>query len=242
MYERILLMGSPGSGKSTQLLHVYDYVTELGVPMFLIDAEDKLGAMLEASGRAEVKPYVAFDMEGLDEAAKQISEQVKPGNWLGIDRVDLIWAWAQRWYTQQKYDEDLASHMLQQAKSMKAKSSRYIPRFDQGAWQVINERYESMFLKLFYQLRCNVILTSGIRSTGQEESPKDIFATLDVMPRGQKELGHQPHSVFLLEERRKQHERLFFISTGKDLSNRGYFFEEPLFDFSLQYLDQYYKK
>jgi len=253
MKERILLMGPPGSGKTYQLVKVALYLEELGIPIYAIDLEDKLEPMvlgLVERIPSNMKLYTAFSWEELktgyvkDNAhiksvLNEIEDLVKPGEWIAIDRVDLSWPIVQRWFTQQKYNEELADRLMEKSKQLKG-SSMHIPRFDQGSWQVINEQYESFILSILYKHRCNILLTTGIRGA-DENNPLDIYGSLRVMPRGQKEIGHQPHSVFLLTQEKVGRSITWRITTGKDLPNRELFERDELLDFSISYLGNYYK-
>ena len=251
MFERLLLMGSPGSGKSQQLINVAKYLEPMGIKMYAIDLEDKLEAMLINLGTPKnLDLNVAFTWEELktgykDEKGKDVESVAdkivrlsKPGEWIAIDRVDLSWPMVQRWYTQAKYQEELSDLMLAKAKNIK-KSFMVAPRFDQGSWQVINEAYESFILAIMYKSRCNILMTTGIKVP--EDNPMDIYGSLKVAPRGQKELPHQPHSTFLLSQDKVGRTLNWYMTTGKDLPGRRWFDREDLFDFSIQYLDEYYK-
>lgn len=238
--ERVLIMGPPGSGKTFQLLKIAEWVHEdLKKPVGIIDLEDKISAFLEST-YGEIPKWMNLKVavereksqwETLTEIVKSLG--VPPEGWILVDRMDLSWPAVQRWYTRQKYDEELADRMLAISKSMK-KAAMFTPRFDQGAWQVINEAYESCIMGLLYKARCNVVFTTGIRGV-EENSPQDIFGNLGVSPRGQKEIGHQPHSVFLLLQRRVGKDLSWEIITAKDLPNRERFDVSPLFNFAQQY-------
>ena len=255
MRERVLLMGPPGAGKSHQLINVIKYLEDTKKNVFLIDLEDKMEATLGSMKYSpkHLKLYIATSWEELaagyfdntkqkhiDAAINTISSSVKPDDWIMIDRVDLAWSMAQRWFTKQKYEEELAERLMEKSKELK-KSSMFIPRFDQGSWQVINEQYESFMIKVLYRSSANVILTSGIRAS-EEGSPLDVYGHIGVAPRGQKELAHQPHSVFLLGQKKVGREISWTITTAKDLPERPYFDHEDLIDFSFQYLANYYKE
>ena len=248
MNERILLMGPPGTGKSHQLIQVALSLKDFNIPVYAIDLEDKLEATLLGLGGIpkNMKLYTTFDWDkepskdypgGIKQIVENIMKLAQPGEWIAVDRVDLAWPMVQRWFTQKKYDIELAERMLQKSIDMK-KSSMFIPRFDQGSWQVINEQYDSQILNILYKSRCNILMTTGIRGIS-EENPLDI-GRLGVLPRGQKELGHQPHSVFLLGQQKRGREMNWTISTDKDLPGREYFDKDELLDFSIQYLGLYY--
>ena len=238
MRERILIMGGPGSGKSTQCFNVVTYLQEIGVKKInYIDLEDKAEAtlmcMTDAPKNLEVR--LALSWDELKDESDKIAAEVKPDDWIMIDRIDLAWPAVQRWYTENKYEEDLADLMMKNAKNIK-KSFMVAPRFDQGSWQVINEQYDNWINKLLYKTRCNIIMTSGVKT---DENPVEMFGGMGVMPRGQKELGHQPNSVFLLTKIKERREVMFKVSTAKDLPNRAQFDEEDMFDFGMQYLSKY---
>ena len=237
MRERILFIGPPGGGKSQQLLNVIRFLED--TPCYVIDLEDKLEAMLSVIGTpSNMNLSVAIDWEELKDATDEIVGKVKPDDWIMVDRMDLSWPGVQRWFTQQKYQESLATKMLERATTLK-KSSMFIPVFDMGSWQVINEAYDSVMHKILYKSRCNVILTAGIKGI-DENSPMDVYGNIGVLPRGQKEIGHQPHSVFLLTVSKRGREIQWHIQTAKDIPGRPYFDREPITDFAYQYLANYY--
>lgn len=238
MRERILLMGPPGSGKTHHLVRTSEYLKDKGITTHTIDMEDKIEAFYGGTVPKYLNLQVAIFWEELKTAMEKVESIAKPGDWVLVDRIDLSWPAVQRWFTQQKYKEELAGRMLETSKKMKF-SSEFVPRFDEGSWQVINEAYETMMLKLLYKYRCNVLLTAGIRGV-DPNSPQDIFGHLGVVPRGQKELGHQPNSVFLLTQRRAE-SITWEITTAKDMPNRDWFDKEPIFDFSLQYGARYWR-
>lgn len=235
MKERILLMGPPGCGKTHQLLRVAEYLQPKST-CYVIDMEDKIDAYHSGNIPKYLNLSVAIFWEELKEVMDKVGAAVEPNDWIMVDRIDLSWPAVQRWFTQQRYKQELAQRMLATAKAI-TKPSMFIPRFDEGSWQVINEEYETLILKFLYKYRCNVLMTSGIRGVDLN-SPQDIFGHLGVVPRGQKELGHQPNTVFLLTMKRGE-SLSWHITTAKDIPSRDWFDGEPLFDLGLQYLERY---
>lgn len=239
--ERILLFGAPGTGKSLQLIKTCEFISP--TKMYVIDLEDKMSKMLRGMGGIppNMNLQVAFDWEEYKVAAENVIKSVKPGEWIGIDRIDLSWPYVQRWYTQEVFNESLSDKMIEIAKVGKNKNAMLAARMDKGGWQRINEEYDSLFLRLFYKTRANLILTAGIKAAG--EAKQDTLGNLDVLPRGQKEIAHQPHSLFWLHQKKSGRILTWHITTGKDLESRKpYFDEEELFDFPAQYLANYYQK
>ena len=238
MKERMLLMGPPSAGKTYQLIKIYQAVTDMGVGCYVIDLEDKFEAAILGNELPLPNLFnVTVEWEEYQEAIDKIS--LPPDSWILVDRVDLSWPMVQRWFTQKKYEEELAERMMKKALEMK-KPSMFIPRFDQGSWQVINEAYESIMLKLLYRSRCNVVMTAGIRGI-EDSNPRDILGHLGIAPRGQKELPHQPHSAFLLDVKKRGKDLAWYITTAKDLQNRKWFDGEECFDFYIQYVFEYWK-
>ena len=242
MKERVLLMGSPGTGKTYQVVQVARYLEILNTRIFLVDLEDKCEGMLNGLGWPKnLELFTAFTWEELkandDSVTDKIMKTAKPGEWIAVDRIDLSWPMVQRWYVQQKYQEELSDVMLEKAKGIK-KSFMVAPRLDQGSWQVINEAYETFILNIMYKSRCNILMTTGIKVP--EDNPMDVYGNLKVAPRGQKELPHQPHSTFLLTQDKVGRTLNWYITTGKDLPGRKWFDREVLHDISIQYLNDYW--
>lgn len=243
--ERILLMGGPGTGKTHHLVMVCRWLAEHKKEMWVLDLEDKVEAFLHGQGGIPPNMHLEVALSWEEVRAtidKWKAAKIKPGNWVAADRIDLVWPMVQRWYTQQRYNEELADRMLRSAKAI-TPTAMLIPRFPEGAWQVINEQYDYLMTNLLYLFRCNVLLTAGVRPPSSDLSPFETFSNVGVSPRGQKELPHQPHTVLLLssqtEKSRTSVTRSWMYTTAKDLPGREYVDQELLFDFAAQYLSQY---
>jgi len=230
-------MGSAGTGKSKQLISVCEAIAPR--LFYVIDTEDKLEAMLSVVGQPKnMKLHIAFSWEEAKEEWSKIEKVIKPGEWIAVDRFDLLWPAVQRWYTQEVYNESLADLMIDKIKKAQSKNSMLAQRMDKGGWQRINEEYETLTHKILYKSRANVLLTAGIKAA-DENSPQDVYGNLKILPRGQKELPHQPHSVFWLHQKKQGSVLSWYITTAKDLPGREYFESEELFDFASQYLQTY---
>lgn len=244
--ERILLMGPPGCGKTYQLIQCCAYILEnTKSTIHFMDNEDKAYAQILTQWGVvppRVKFYITpFEWMEMMTARETILKEAKPDDWIMVDRVDLAWPAVQRWFTKEKFQLELAEKMMNTSKKMK--SSMFTPTQDQGSWQVINEQYDNYILPILFRSKCNVILTSGIKS-GDDSNPIDVFGHLGVLPRGQKELPHQPHSVFLLYQKKIDSKTTHWLMTTAkdDMPKRPKFDGDQLFDFSVQYLDEIGKK
>jgi len=245
MYERILLMGGPGTGKTHHLVEVCRWLADQGKEMWVLDLEDKVGAFLHGQGGVPKNMHlvVALSWEEVRKCIDDWKGKIKKDHWVAVDRVDLAWAFARRWYAVERYKLELADKMLKSAKSV-PEASMFIPEFPRGAWEVINETYDYFITNILYLFRCNVLLTTGITSSREDAGPFEVFSSVGLAPRGQKELAHQTHTALLLSsqiERDRMHKvtRSWHYTTAKDLPGRDYVTEEPLYDFVAQYIELY---
>lgn len=245
--ERTLFMGGPGTGKTTTMLKVGEYFhNELKRQIFAIDLEDKMEATCEGE-YGKIPPWLKLNVavegktqqwEKLREISNNIINLAHPGDCILFDRIDISWVAVRRWYSQQKFKIDLAERMLDSSKALGKKSTMFTPEFDQGGWEVINENYSSVVLKLLYGADCNIFMTSGIMDAST--ASMDVFS-IGIKPRGQPDLGHQPHNAFLLHQHReKQKEGSsktdWLVTTAKDIKGRPTFDSQSI-DFVSQYLD-----
>ena len=132
----------------------------------VIDLEDKLEATITSLGITLPESYYpVFSWEEYRDTVELLVDKgkAKDGGWIIVDRVDLSWSWSQRWYTQQKYNEELSQRLLDVSKQMK-RSAMFLPRFDQSGWLVINESYDTVMSKLLYKSKCNIFI-SGCKCT-----------------------------------------------------------------------------
>ena len=240
MNEKIMLIGGPGTGKSTQLRNVIDYLEEKNKRVFVIDLEGKFETMILASTPKNMELFTAIYWQDIKVVHEKFESKIKEGDWILVDRIDLSWPAVQRWFALERYEIELADKLVDQAKAMK-KSSMFIPEFDQGSWQPINAQYDTFILRLLHKYKANIIFTAGVTKMRDDVSTSiyEVFGHLGVVPRGQKELSHQPHSVLLLHHKIVDKEIEWLITTAKDIKGREYFKNERLYDFSMQYLSKY---
>ena len=253
MKERILLLGPPSGGKTYQIIKTYLALKDMGIEMPIIDMEDKVEAGFISQNLDLPKHlFVCIEWTEYKEAVDKIVDGglVKEGGWIAADRIDLTWSRVQNWYTEGRYKQEVSDKLMESAVKMGTKSSMFMPLFDQGSWQVINAVYDNAIQKLLYKSRCNILVTSGLAKIQADDS-LDGFARVGYKPKGQKDLAHQPHSAFLLQQKKEGREDInWYISTAKDLDNRIFnpdrtskeFKEAQLFDFFIQYIGKYWTK
>ena len=102
-------------------------------------------------------------------------------------------------------------------------------------WSVINKLYDDWILPIIYRVKCHVYAATDVDPLDKNvknAEMQQLFGKLGVKPAGQKGLGGQHHSIFLLipgEDR-------WFITTIKDRADRPYFKKTPLISLHTQYL------
>jgi len=249
--EKIMLFGGPGTGKTEQLINIIRFLEPYEIPVYVIDLEDKFYGSIMGEEPSNLNLFVATDWDEftsrLNEVEPKIDMASETRPWIMVDRADLLYPMVQNWFTQNKYKIDLGDKLIDANKSMKDrktgeyKPSMFNPQFDQAEWQVINEQYSSKLARVLYKYKANVVLTAGVKPARSDvDSPFEVYGTVDVGPRGQKELPHQPSSVFYLTQRKEGRKIIWEITTAKDIKSRDYIQSERLSDFAIEYLLKYY--
>ncbi len=168
---------------------------------------------------------------------------LKDGDWTVIDMADMAWETVQRYFVGEIFDADAGDYFLEirkqvQAGARKSKSggSPIADGLDGWKdWSVINKLYSDWILPIIYQLPTHVYATTRVERIDRGEKDAELqllFGDLGVRPAGQKRLGHQMHTAFLLIPGTNE----WFITTFKDRGGRPYFKKVKLIDFYLQYL------
>ena len=245
MRERILLLGPPDGGKTYQIIKTYLALKDMGIEMPIIDMEDKVEAAFISQKLEQPKHlFVCITWEEYDDAVSKIltDNLVKQNEWIAVDRIDLAWPRVQQWYTEGRYKQDVSDKLMENAVRMGSRASMFMPLFDQGSWQVINANYDNAIQKLLYKSRCNVLLTCGLARV-DDKDPLDGFVRIGYKPKGQKDLAHQPHSAFLMQQKidARSKDITWHITTAKDLDNRigdKLFDEEQIFQLLVDHHQQ----
>jgi len=252
--ERILVTGVTGSGKSYQWLKLAESLLHTGAKFRVIDTDEAIPYMLETQfphlkpeNKGNVWVYPGADWKELKEGLALIQkENPAPEDWLIVDMADAPWSSVQRYFTSEVFDESMGEYFLQIRKDVRAKGG--IDKFGKPItsivkeglsgwvdWVVINRLYEDWILPIIYRTKCHVYMTTKVQQLPSNEKDSEILALYGGMrlrPAGQKNLGHQMHTIFLLKPGIDK----WTITTMKDRANRGYFSNIPLNSLFKQYL------
>jgi len=180
-----------------------------------------------------------FDWPDYSEALKWALESAKGDDWIVVDMIDSAWSGVQRYFVGEVFDKGMGEYFLNVRKQLQAasKSPRSIMQSAFRGWldwAVINRLYEDWMLPIVHKTNCHLYLATKAQPVTAEDDPatKAVFGELGVRPSGQKHLGHQVHTCFLLTYDNKD---TWYITTAKDRSKRSYFKKTKLTSLYLQY-------
>jgi len=172
--------------------------------------------------------------------------QMKPTDWTITDMSDMAWRTVQSYFTREVFGEDSGDYFLQVRKEIQAgirktaKGGTPTSVIAEGLdgwkdWSVINKLYDDWILPIIYRIRTNIYATTKVEKVERNEKNPDIltlFGDIGVRPAGQKALGHQMHTIFLMIPGKEK----WYITTVKDRADRSYFTRTQLSSFFHQYL------
>ncbi len=172
---------------------------------------------------------------------------IRPIDWVVIDKVNTAWSTVQRYFTSEVFGEDMGEYFLQVRREMEAgtrktarggmPTSPIMEGLDGWKdWSVINKLYDDWILPIVHRVRCHVYAATDV-TTLDKKTDKDpvvinVFGNIGVKAAGQKALGGQHHTIFLLVPGTDR----WLITTIKDRAGRPYFKSIPLTSLYLQYL------
>ncbi len=190
------------------------------------------------------KIRVPADVDKLPLLLKQdYSKPLKPNDWTVVDMADMAWSTVQRYFVDEVFGEDMGDYFLQIRREIQAgtrKTRGGGSTIAEGLdgwkdWSVINKLYDDWILPIIYRIQTHVYMTtkvSRLERTEKDASLVSLYGDLGIKLAGQKNLGHQMHTLFLFVPGKD----LWQITTIKDRGGRPYFSKVRLSSFFLQYL------
>ncbi len=193
------------------------------------------------------KPIDAAILKTMDdELAKDHKRPIKDDDWGVVDMADNAWSSVQRYFTTEVFGADMGDYFLETRKQLHARGNKdakgkavssIVPEALKGwtDWVVINKLYDDFILPIVYRLPCHVYMSTKVEMVDRGEKDAEIkmlFGDIGVRPSGQKKLGHQMHTIFLLIPGADK----WMITTVKDRAGRKYFDKTPLISLHMQYL------
>lgn len=130
MGERILVYGQPGTGKSYQFLKIAQFVAPSRC--YVLDTDDAYPRMLETDFRdlENVEVYPVFEWDDWKATITDVLARAKPGDWICIDRADVLWEAAQDYFIQQVFGEDTGDFFLRARKELEQTKGKGLTPLD----------------------------------------------------------------------------------------------------------------
>ncbi len=253
--ERILAIGITGSGKSYHWLKMAEILKPTGAIFRCLDTDNAIDYMLETQfphllprNKGNVYVHPAYDWPEYKAGVAWLKkEPIKDNDWVIVDMADDAWATVQSYFVGEVFQEDIGDYFLNVRKQLEERGGKskvgrgqatsLMPEGLSGwiDWVVINKLYNDWIKPIVYQIPCNVYATAKVDKL--DRGSKDVemmmlFGDLGIKPSGQKRLGHQMHTVFLMIPGADK----WYITTAKDRAGRPYFKKSPLVSFYHQYL------
>ena len=251
--ERILLYGGPGTGKSTAVasivLHtpnVHHYIIDNEIDNYeRIFAEDETFAAVVEAANYTIYPVDNTDWKEQLTAAQDAKDRAEAGDWLHFDMITDTWEAVQRWFTMSIFDADLSDYFLEVRKDMQdhneaAKNDRQLkerknlsPFEGFTDWSVINPEYKKLYA-VFMSTKAHVTIVAeeDMLRKDEDDKIKATFGGINRKPKGQKKLGHVPHTVIHLSKNQRDE---WFANGVKD-RGRALMEDVQFEDFAKAYL------
>jgi len=172
--------------------------------------------------------------------------KVKPIDWTITDMADNAWKTVQSYFVREVFGEDSGDYFLQIRREIQAglrrtgKGGQPDSVVAEGLdgwkdWSVINKLYDDWILPIVYRIPTHVYATTKVEKVDRKEKSAELlmlYGEIGVRPAGQKSLGHQMHTIFLMIPGKEK----WYITTVKDRANRSYFNKTPMVSLFHQYL------
>jgi len=254
MSERILVGGSPGTGKTYQWLTIARAFPN--VTFHVIDPDDGVSRLVETEfseltnldyyftpvwySKPKANPSGFGKVGGIADSFAEIRKAVKPGDWLIIEMLGNIWSMAQTAFVTEVFDQGIGEYFLNARKSMKEGAKRLEALKGWTDWQVINKMHNDDFLvPACYQVGCHVYMTSSVSVSaptevaGEDAEVRSFYGDSLIRFDGQKQNPFRAQSIFLFRKDRKGQWR---YSTFIKDRGRQFIEDEELYDFGVQYV------
>lgn len=231
--ERILLMGSAGTGKTYDWLTIARACPES--QFYVVDTDLAVDRMLMGEFGALENVHVETALEWPDylSAMTKYTELVKPGDWIVFDLLSPAWEAVQDYYVGEVYKDDGADYFLAKRVEMAEKNKGGAPTtFAQYDWTYINKLYRKLANAIF-RAQCHVLATAELQSIyGDDEEARAMFGSLGVRPAGQKHTAHLFHTVLVKQKSRQGSYRMLTMKDRERKEQQG----TDVTDFARDYL------
>lgn len=246
--ERLLLYGGEGAGKTRAWCAIAAWYRRTGNPaqFHVLDSDVTVEAM--ADGWPDFYDNVTvYDVLSWRDYLDQFQNAKKAADptrmdWLVVDRADLAWPAVQDYYVETVLEQDVENWVIAHAKG-ESKGQHPLSGEWGMNWFYINRMYQSFAVPLL-RWPGHVFLTAAEKKlvraekSGDRSDDKDVLALYggeNVRPDGQKNLGHQMHTVIHAIDASTPRKPEWKMTTVKD-REREKMSGKVISDFVLDYL------
>ena len=242
--ERILAYGTPGSSKSYQWLLTARWQVPKGHRFFILDTDDATERMLAEEFKdlqGKLNLYRVYNWADYMDAARESVKAAREGDWVVVDLADDAWKTVQRFYIEEIFKEDPGQYFVQARLALKQKeestkkaAKNFQPFRGWVDWPVVNALYDDWINPIIYRSKAHVYLATRANRTSIEDDTdiKETYGPYGIRPAGQKNLAHQVHTVFIVNQAKPGQ---WEITTVKDRGRKMYS-HAPLISLPKQYL------
>jgi len=237
--ERILVYGQPGTGKSYQFLKIAQFVAP--AKCYVLDTDDAYPRMLDTEFKSlnNVEVYPVFGWEDWQSAVTGVIAKASPGDWICVDRADVMWQAAQEYFVEKVFGEEPSDFFIharreyEQTKKDDPKK-KFVPLDGYKDWTIINRVYRRLWNRLIMpNMPANLYVATPAAQIEKQDQQEvqETFSFLGIKPEGQKHLPYGVHTILYLDRVRES----WRMTTVKD-RGRKYLDRQTLISLPHQYL------
>ena len=236
--ERILITGTPKTGKSTSHLNIAKWLQRTKSPGKVYVAEtdiDSVGRMLDEGYPNLTNVHISpiFEWDEFKQFVQRAQSFIRD-DWIVIDSNTATWDMVQAWFVDQVFHKGIDEYFVQVRKT-RDKADSSLTAFEGWMdWPVINKNYRAQENRLLFRTNAHILVTA---EWGPIDSKTDDAQILDLFQKwggkcvGQKQMAYRYHTILLTQTKGDT----YYMNTIGD-RERAKMIKQPIRDFAIQYL------
>lgn len=205
VFERILVFGPAGSGKTTSWLKIAELAskTKSDAVFYVGDTDAAVTRMLLGYNISNLELHSLYDWPEYVEFGKRVITTARPQDWIILDFIGSAWNAVQQHFVSEIFKQDIGDYFLQARKELGSGAKNLSALEGWVDWPVINAMYRQWITPLLYRTRSNILATaqgeplSDSRNPTEDQATRALLLPFGAKPVGQKALPHQFHTLLL---------------------------------------------